>query len=245
MLFGDKCLELVDRPDKRYKVAGIDTPGIGKTTSTPLLIRKLLELGKTVVYLVRANDGSGWCYEFVSKDGNYNAEVYPERLLPTKIKSLTIRSNYFRVDPGSKKFRFIPAANFQPKLIIVASSDERHWGGRSFTNRIGRSVRGILRYFPVWSGDELVVAQPFIRPGMNKNQVEECYELFGSSVRNVFATEEEALDNLNDQGVAFSQLDEFQARRIGGGDVQSMGNFSEEAPLGWLDRSSSDYSTNI
>ena len=51
--FWQRCLDVGNTPGMRYRVAAIGSPGIGKTTTTPILIRMLLEQGKTVVYLIQ------------------------------------------------------------------------------------------------------------------------------------------------------------------------------------------------
>jgi hypothetical protein len=232
--FWDKCLQVVDTPGERYRVVAIGTPGIGKTTTTPLLIRKLLSTDNTVVYLMRSNDGSGWYYEFVSKNGKYTAEVYPESLFPKDIKSLRVRSTYFIVDPGDAKNTYSPAARLQPKLIIVASPDERHWGGRGFAKRKD-DVKGFFKFLPLWSKEELIAAQPYIRPDMTKEQVMERYAMFGGSARNVFEPDDDGVEtNLRQQTEAVKRLGVEQMRRIALGDVDDTAYFDKGAPSGLL-----------
>jgi hypothetical protein len=47
-------------------------PGIGKTRATAILIRMLLEGGKTVVYFIKAPKGEGYYYKFIPGAGKYN-----------------------------------------------------------------------------------------------------------------------------------------------------------------------------
>jgi hypothetical protein len=208
--FWDKCIELVDTPGERYRVAAIGRPGIGKTTSTTLLIRKLLSTDNTVVYLVRTKEKTGWFYEFVSKGEKYTAEVYPERAGWDRVESLMLRSTYYIVDPGTSEGP--PSCNedsdFLPKLIIVSSPDKRHWGGRGFLKDRG-IVAGFLEFFPDWSEDELIAAQPIIRPDMTKEQVMERYEMFGGSARYVFAKESRVKMNLGLQEMECLPSDEY------------------------------------
>ena len=53
--FWQACIDQVDEynenDNKRYRVCAVGTPGIGKTASTPILIRRLLSKGHTVVSL--------------------------------------------------------------------------------------------------------------------------------------------------------------------------------------------------
>jgi hypothetical protein len=48
--FWQRCIDRADATDEDCRVVVLGTPGIGKTTSTPLLIRHLLKRGTTVVY---------------------------------------------------------------------------------------------------------------------------------------------------------------------------------------------------
>jgi hypothetical protein len=97
--FWEECIKTVDTPNVRYRVAAIGTPGIGKTTSTPILIRILLERKKTVVYLIRTEKNNGWYYEFVPNKSNSSiaANVYRENLDEGEIFSLRDQSTYYIV----------------------------------------------------------------------------------------------------------------------------------------------------
>jgi hypothetical protein len=184
--FWDECIKLVDTRNRRYRIVAVGASGIGKTTSTPLLIRKLLSKDNTVVvYLLRTKSGLGWYYEFVAKGGIYTANVYPERLSVWSIKSLKTRATYYIVDPGNTNDGCQQDLTFMPKLIIVASPDERHWGGENFFR--GRcDVAGFWRDFPVWSEDELIAARQQIRPGLTKEKLLERYKVFGGCPRQIF-----------------------------------------------------------
>ena len=58
-----------------YRVCGVGTPGIGKTTCTPILIRMLLTERHTVVYLVQTVKQSGWYYEFTPDERGITTKV--------------------------------------------------------------------------------------------------------------------------------------------------------------------------
>jgi hypothetical protein len=231
--FWTECRKLVDTPGRRYRVAAIGTPGIGKTTTTPLLIRDLLSTDNTVVYLVRTKEKTGWYYEFVSKDGEYTAEVYPEIHGWCGIESLKSRSTYYIVDPGSQDNpdSCDEDAIFQPKLIIVASPDERHWGSSFWKQR--STVMGGFRFIPIWSEDELIAVQPYIRPDMSKGTVMERYERFGGSPRHVFGPELGDNQILGMQDNAFGKLDSMQVKQIAAGGLSSS-FFKEGSALGTL-----------
>ena len=57
--FWKACMKK-ETPNMRYRVCAVGTPGTGKTTLTPILIRLLLKAGRTVVYHVRTQDKEGW-----------------------------------------------------------------------------------------------------------------------------------------------------------------------------------------
>jgi hypothetical protein len=103
--FWNACIGMVDKPDMRYRVAAVGTPGVGKTTSTAILIRMLLERKETVVYHIRTKKEERWYYEFVpnKSDSNIAANVYPENLAKGEILSLRDPSTYYIVDPGKNK----------------------------------------------------------------------------------------------------------------------------------------------
>ena len=64
-----------------YRVCAVGTPGIGKTTSTCILIRLLLKQQQTVVYHVRTDEKDGYVYMFappVEKNGDVDVQVIPE-----------------------------------------------------------------------------------------------------------------------------------------------------------------------
>ena len=56
--FWQSCIDRVEGlfPNDRYRVCAIGTPGIGKTFTTPLLLRMLLLKNSTVVYIRRTVD---------------------------------------------------------------------------------------------------------------------------------------------------------------------------------------------
>mmetsp|Transcript_8817 Transcript_8817/g.14646 ORF Transcript_8817/g.14646 Transcript_8817/m.14646 type:complete len:84 (-) Transcript_8817:347-598(-) len=48
------CINQLEDPEQRDRVAVVGTPGIGKSTTSVYLIKRLLALEKTVVYLRRS-----------------------------------------------------------------------------------------------------------------------------------------------------------------------------------------------
>jgi hypothetical protein len=210
--FWKSCIEKVDTPGQRYRVAAVGTRGIGKTYSTAVLIRLLLEEGRTVVYHVRTKGKHGWLFEFSGRAGGgpYSARVYPENILRECISSLRLDSTYYVVDPGGTKQSCSPPSAFRPKVIIVTSPDSRNWGQNNFT-KARNLVQGFFKFYPVWSLDELVDAQPIIRPDMNKDEVLRRFRLCGGIPRHVFNYDERFL---RDQNRAINGISEKDVERI-------------------------------
>ena len=109
--FWKSCIDEVEISNEyiRYRVCAVGTPGIGKTRTTPLLLRMLLLTRSSVVCIRRSTDRTSSFYEYVpTPDGEPLAvavNVYPEETenLPKKIPSLNETSTYYVVDPGSPR----------------------------------------------------------------------------------------------------------------------------------------------
>jgi hypothetical protein len=212
--FWKACLQVVD--DDNLRVAAIGTSGIGKTASTSILIRMLLKEHKTVVYHIRTNAGKGWIYEFVSKDGAYEVDVYRERELYS-IPSIKFDSAYYIVDPSETWDSCNPAFAFLAKVIIVTSPTETHLGGSEF-GKYRDGIRGVPRYYPVWSEEELWAAWPLLgRHVEDEDAFLERYRLFGGVPGRFFASEPRVTMLLNRQDAAVSRLSVDQVREIGSG----------------------------
>jgi hypothetical protein len=222
--FWDSCIAIVETPNQRYRVAAIGTPGIGKTTCTPILIRKLLESNKTVVYRVCTSDKELWYYEFIpGADGMISVEVYPEDIYATA--SLDVSSTYYIADSGPKKDSCDPETGFRPKVILITPPETECWGGRYFTKGYHNDM-GYFKHFPLWSLRELVAAQPILRPSMNKDQVAQRYRLFGGVPGRVFAKNEAPL--LRHQEEALNALSSFEdVERIAKGWTNDHDTFAE------------------
>jgi hypothetical protein len=126
--FWQACIDTVDTLDKRYRVCVVGTPGIGKTTATPILIRMLLKKEHTVVYLIRTANKSGWYYEFTpnKESDTTTTKLFRERKVGEDIASLFYSSTYYVVDPGKTKDSCDPEDTFKAKVILVSSPDECH-----------------------------------------------------------------------------------------------------------------------
>ena len=233
--FWQACIDTCETENKRYRVCAVGTPGIGKSTNTPFLIRMLLKKGKTVVYLVRTEKGKGWCYEFIpSKDLSMTptCNVYPESMDPDGIPSLLSPETYYIVDPGKTKDNCDPATTFLPKVIIVASPDDRHWGESEFRKMRG-SVGGVFLYYPLWKLEELLSARSSLMdrgPQLSETIIGERFLVVGGVPRHIFASEDTYLDALDAQDKAVNALSEDQALHMAKKEMDAVGTFAPDQP---------------
>jgi hypothetical protein len=236
--FWQACIDLVDRPSWRYRAIAIGSPGIGKTTSTPLLIRKLLLDRKVVVYHVRTKDKIGWCYQFTTIVGNNGivtqarADVFPEDR-PNGVKSLFDSSTYYIVDPGDSDDSSNPPANFRPKVIIVSSPNSCHWGhDTALQGR--RLVCAFQLFYPVWSFDELVAARGILSPMLSEAEVAAHFRLFGGVPRRVYCHNDKVPELLRDQNRTLSELAESHVTAIAMGEMDALNFFASSEPKSTL-----------
>ena len=164
--FWQSCIDEVESldPDDRTRVCAVGTPGIGKTFTTPLLLRMLLLKNSTVVYIRRSPERKSWYYEFIPKsDGTlpYTVNVYPEASKdPFDFPSLEEPSAYYVVDPGKSKVSCDPKEDFEARVIIISSPNVRHWGGEEFEKfRGGQS--GVFHFYPLWNLSELLCSSDY------------------------------------------------------------------------------------
>jgi hypothetical protein len=245
--FWDAVIDLVNitKPSGRNKnrVCAVGTPGIGKTRTTPILIRMLLERGKTVIYFLREPAGEGYYYEFIPWAGENNStavNAYNE-LQRDSIESLESTETYYIVDPGRTKDSCDKGTNFKPKVILVTSPDERHWGSTEFEKKRD-GIRGFFKFMPVWSLDELFCAAPFLSfedpeledllnvPEKLKEEIMNRYRLFGGVPRNIFDASDSREDNRQSQMSAINSLTVDQAERLFQRESQLVDNFRENQP---------------
>jgi hypothetical protein len=233
--FWEECIKTVDTPNVRYRVAAMGTPGIGKTTSTPILIRILVERKKTVVYLIRTENNNGWYYECVpnKSDSSIAANVYRERLDEGEIFSLRDQLTYYIVDPGKTKNSCNPSNTFAPKVILVTSPDVRHWGESEFEKERD-DVDGCFKIYPTWTLEELIIARNEFKGKLAVEVINERYRLFGGVPRNIFVSEKKLVKKLDKQNEAIQILSDKQVVVIAKGQMTVVGDFGEDAPKGVL-----------
>jgi hypothetical protein len=203
--FWSKVIAEVDMYDTR-SVCAVGTPGVGKTTTTCILIRLLLTEKKnnSVVFHLRTEKNSGFVYIFTPQS-MIKDKVSVDVIQEDQFKILDINKStvYYVVDPGRTKDNCDLDDKFQGKVIIVASPDERHWGESEFSKvRKGRS--GEFLYYPVWNIDELITSSQYFKVSVSEEEIRNRVYQFGGVPRHVFtnnierttAVQKRALDRL-------------------------------------------------
>jgi hypothetical protein len=152
-----------------------------------------------------------WYYKFVPDGpGKITTMIFSEKKAPSSItKDPTV---YYIVDPGKTKNSCDPPTRFRPKVIIVTSPDSRHWGDKEFTKLRGTS-KGTMRFYPVWTKEELMFARPILRPDMTDKTVEDRFLMFGGVPRHVFEDDDDVA-LLRNQNNAVKLLAADQANSV-------------------------------
>jgi hypothetical protein len=234
-LFWDACINSAEKLDTR--VCALGTPGIGKTTSTAILIRMLLKKDRTVVYLVRTKKELGYYYEFLpAKVGSFtsiNVSVYPEKTEYTSIASLKDPLTFYVVDPGKTKDDCCLDNEFIAKFILVSSPDECHWGGSDFQKERG-NVPGTFRYYPVWSLEELLEARPTLNLSRERkltiDEVTQRYREVGGVPRHVFASDDSYPELLTTQDQKIRSLTTEQVEQLVSGNADATETLRKSQP---------------
>jgi DNA polymerase III delta prime subunit len=232
--FWNSSIDMVHTSQGRVLVMGV--PGVGKTTTTPLLIRELLLRGQNVVYHIKSATRTKWYYQFIptrkcGKVERVEAEVFHEKLDLCDIPSLGLNSTYYIVDPSHTKDDCNPPPGFPAKVIIVALSDSCHWGGSYFGRQRGLvSQTGIKMGYPQWSCEELVAAQPILDPALDATTVRARFRLFGGIQRNVFCSNEAEQDQIQEQDLALNELTFKGVAMITSGTMDAMDTFASGEP---------------
>jgi hypothetical protein len=226
--FWQACIDVSHEEGKHTRVCAVGSPGIGKTTTIPILIRTLLEMNETVVYLGRTEDKTSWYYEFTPGSDDVPI-VYPEYRRSNEIMSLKDPNTTFIVDAGDTKDSCLPKPDFKPRFILVSSPDSRHWGESAFMKRRG-DVMGAFLHYPVWELDELLQARRIAKPTLSVENVNALYRNFGGVPRHVFGDEtdrEKLRDALNRE---VNELTLDQATDLAYGDANKVGTYAPSQP---------------
>eukprot|EP00039_Didymoeca_costata_P016416 m.294975 g.294975 ORF g.294975 m.294975 type:complete len:614 (+) comp16392_c0_seq3:1-1842(+) len=216
---------------QHHRVCVVGTPGIGKSTSIPVLIRMLLEKRKSVVYWRRTLNEDNFKFKFVPKvddEGNLYAkvQVYPETKPDNLIKSLKSTDTYYVIDPEKTKDSSEPPDDIKAKVIIVSSPDSRHWGGDEFGKVRPGAVGGIFLYYPIWTFEEMKIACPILNDNLGEKKFIKYIRLYGCVPRDVFNPKNAALK----QKKALAALKEFHAKQIIAGEVVDVDSQGVNAP---------------
>lgn len=225
-------LKVIETAEKK-RVCALGTPGIGKTTSSCILIRTLLEKNKTVVYHVRTEQTTNFVYMFIpaaDMTGKINVKVVPERIFSTGDSKIDNKAIYYVVDPGDTSDSCNPSVMFKGKVIIVASPDDGHWGESAFRkNR--RGIVGTFLFFPVWTLFELLKARQYMRSHLTEEEIEARYDDVGGIPRHIFTDDDDDFANeLKDQVTAINDLTEHQIRQLALGNIAAVQTFKKTQP---------------
>ena len=237
--YWDSCVaELEDSSETRRRMVSIGSPGIGKSTTALFLIRKLLQMGKSVVYRIK---GEGVLVQFkpnrevVAGVDDVDVELFPETTPEVEIASLLDRETYYIVDPGMTKVNCNPPRRVLARVIIVASPDERHWGGNSFPKVEPGYPGGFYRYFPPWSLVELqAAAQELPSPvQVQPQEIKRQFCVFGGIPRHVLHTSQ-AQENRDQLQQKIKALTQTQAQNLVSGLFAIHANFGADQPQGGI-----------
>jgi hypothetical protein len=190
---------------KTNRVCALGTPGIGKSTTTCVLIRLLLAQKKTVLYHMRSTRENGWVYIFTPSRNSETIDVAAMKGNVFTFKDIyNNQSTYYVVDPHRTKDDCNLDASYEGKVIIVASPDEVHWGGSEFTKNRANDM-GIFLIYPVWSLQELIMSS-VIFTGTDTMitiaDIEERFWRFGGVPRSIFSKNYEDQKQLQNQALA-------------------------------------------
>ena len=186
-------------------VVAVGSPGIGKSSTHPYLLKLLLETGRPVVFLKRGLPPKyGTYYEFRPKDGGYEAFEYEENYVRSGvIASLQDPDAFLLIEPyGQRK---LPDRDVEARIALVCSPNREHYRGMEKT---GPGEFGACSlYFPHWSLDELYEARPYMcdergKPILSNNaDVDERVWLYGLIPRHVFSEDIAQLEKLQNEAL--------------------------------------------
>jgi hypothetical protein len=241
MAFWKECFNAVKSGDGitgSNRVCAVGSPGIGKTSTTPVLIKLLMDSMDTitVVHVMKTPKETSWYYEFTKNEGVISTSLHPESQPPEMIPSLRNENTYYVVDPGDFETSVNPSSDVCAKVIINASPDSKHWGNYYGKDGGGRRL-GEFRYYPLWSLEELIAAAPYIAPQKLKlpssptalrEWVMARFRRYGGVPRDIFTLADALPDSRFNRG--FSCLSSEQAKMIARNEVKELNNFETSQP---------------
>ena len=153
-------------------------------------------------------------FTFLESTGEIDVQVFPEDKFKHKKPEFNNPSIYYVVDPGDTEDCCNPSINYKGKVIIVTSPDDRLWGGTAFKKK--RRVSGTFRYYPAWEMHELLAARIFFGNTLSEEDIRDRYEKVGGISRNIFLSNVEFSDILEDQALAINELTNEQVQMLTG-----------------------------
>ena len=92
------------------------------------------------------------------------------------------------------------------------------------------SITGFFKYFPLWSLQELQIAQPFINPSIPSDAIELRYYQVGGVPRHIFEDERSFDRTKETQRRAMSVLTKDQATKIARGEFDAVESMTSQQP---------------
>ena len=136
------------------------------------------------------------------------------------------------VDPGMTKDSCNPATTFLPKVIIVASPDDRHWGESEF-RKMRDGVGGFFLYYPLWKLEELLSARSSLMDRglqLSEAEIRMHFHGVGGVPRHIFQKKSIYEGILKNQDLAVNALSEGQAVRMAKKEMDAVGTLGAEQP---------------
>jgi len=187
-------------------VVALGSPGIGKTTTIPYLIRELLNAGNTVVLMVRSmHTDNMFLYKKNSSDSVLSCSYF-ERMPAVgynHIPELKDPNTVLVIEP--RGFQRTPAADLVCRYVLVCSPNEGHY---KYLYKGGVYGSAVFLYQPLWELNELLEARndmispdndphrpaavptaAVLNPLLSVEDIQHRYNLFGGVPRNVFAAD--------------------------------------------------------
>ena len=186
-------------------VVAVGSPGVGKSSTHPYLLKLLLQSGRPVVFLERdAAPKYGTYYEFRPREGGYEAFEYDEvDVRKGTIAALQDPRAFLLIEPHGE--RRLPDRDINARIALVCSPNREHYRGMEKTGP--REFDATFLNFPHWSLDELYEARPYIcdesgKPILDDNaKVLARYKRFGPIPRHVFAVDFDRFVGFQKEGI--------------------------------------------
>ena len=200
----------------------IGSPGIGKSSTHPYLLRLLLKTGRPVVFLERGKYREGKYYEFrPNGDGGYEALEYKEKDVDEDaIPALKNPSAFLLIEPLGN--RTPPNEWIKAIIVLVCSPNLEHYKGMEKSGE--QQFDASFRYFPHWSSEEIHEARPYMQTKQGKNEksaeeveadLDDDIWCLGKFPRGLFSEDRRKYYDER-QNIALNNLSEEQVKRIMG-----------------------------